>query len=83
MKKFIKIKGENFQWKWLTVWGFYRVIWFGIVAYFGYTTVNQKPVNGIYISYGTEIPLFDLEYQGYSAENIGHIFNQPILEYKK
>jgi len=79
---FIRLDKEYFNIQWLLRYGFWRVIWFGIVAKFGYTTVNKKPVNGIYISYGTAKPLQELWDKGYKVRLIGKIFNGPILEYR-
>lgn len=79
---FIIIHKEYFKLKWLLRYGFWRIIWFGIVAKFGYTTVNKNPINSIYISYGTAKPLEELFDKGYRTRLIGKIFNEPILEYR-
>ena len=81
MPHFIVLDGEAFKFKWLKRWGFYRILWFGLIAKFGWTTVNKKPVDGIYISYGTATPIQELWDKGYRVRLIGKIFGEPILEY--
>lgn len=39
-QRFIVLGGETFKLKWLKRWGFYRVIWFGIIAKFGMHSNN-------------------------------------------
>jgi len=79
---FIRLDKEYFNTKWLLRYGFWRVIWFGIVAKFGYITVNKEPENGVYISYGTATPLQNLWDKGYEVRLIGKIFNECIIEYR-
>lgn len=79
---FIRLHSEYFNIKWLFRYGFWRIILFGIIAKFGYITVNKKPVDGIYISYGSATPLQELWDQGYEVRLIGKIFNECILEYR-
>jgi len=83
MPRFFSLHGEKFTAKWLIRYGFWRVIYFGIVAKFGIITVNKKPVNGIYISYGTGTPLQDLWDKGFRVKLIGWVFHAPILEYSQ
>jgi len=83
MPRFFSLHGEKFKLKWLVIYGFWRIIYFGIIAKFGIVTVNKKAVNKIYISYGTAIPIRDLLDKGYRARLIGYVFNEPILEYSR
>lgn len=83
MYRFFSLCGEKFNVKWLFKYGFWRVIYFGIIVKFGIITVNKEPVNGIYISYGTANPLQDLLDKGYRVRLIGWVFNEPILEYSQ
>lgn len=83
MPRFFSLDGEKFKLKWLFRYGFWRVIYFGIIAKFGITTVNKEAVNGLFISYGTATPLDDLWEKGYRVRLIGWVFNEPILEYSQ
>ena len=83
MPRFFSLHSEKFELKWLFRYGFWRVIYFGIIAKFGIITVNKKPVNGICISVGTATPLQDLCDSGYRARLIGWVFNEPILRYSQ
>ena len=80
-QRFIVLGGETFKLKWLKRWGFYRVLWFGMIAKFGWIIVNKQAANGIYISYGTATPIQELWDKGYKVRLIGKIFGAPILEY--
>lgn len=79
---FIRLGKDYFNTKWLLSYGFWRIVWFGIVAKFGYTTVNKEPINGVYVSYGTSTPLQELWDKGYKVCLVGEIFNEAILEYR-
>ncbi|NLA25515.1 MAG: hypothetical protein GX879_11175 [Bacteroidales bacterium] len=83
MPRFFSLYGEKFKLKWLYRYGFWRVIYFGIIAKFGIITVNKEAVNGIFISYGTGTPIDDLWDKGYRVRLIGYVFNEPILEYSQ
>ncbi len=78
---FFSLNDEKFKAKWLFRYGFWRIVYFGIIAKFGIVTVNRKPVNGIYISFGTTEPLTDLLNAGYRIKLIGYVFREPILQY--
>lgn len=78
---FFSLNDEKFKAKWLFRYGFWRIVYFGIIAKFGIVTVNRKPVNGIYISFGTAEPLPDLLCAGYSTSLTGYVFWEPILQY--
>ena len=81
MPRFIVLGGETFKFKWLKRWGFYRILWFGLIAKFGWITVNKEAVDGKYISYGTATPIQELWDKDYRVRLIGKIFGEPILEY--
>ena len=83
MPRFFSLHGKKFKAKWLFRYGFWRVIYFGIIAKFGIITVNKEAVNGLFISYGTATPLDDLWNKGYRVRLIGWVFNEPILEYSQ
>lgn len=83
MPRFFSLHGEKFKMKWLFRYGFWRVIYFGIIAKFGIITVNKEAVNGLFISYGTATPLDYLWDKGYRVRLIGWVFNEPILEYSQ
>ncbi len=83
MPRFFSLHGEKFKAKWLFRYGFWRVVYFGIIAKFGIITVNKEAVNGLFISYGTKTPLQDLWDKGYRVRLIGWVFNEPILEYSQ
>ena len=83
MPRFFSLHGEKFKLKWLFRYGFWRVIYFGIIAKFGIITVNKEAVNGIFISYGTGTPIDELWDKGYRVRLIGYVFNEPILEYSQ
>lgn len=55
--RFFSLHGENFKLKWFFRYGFWRIIYFGILAKFGFVTVNKEAVNGLFISYGTGKPI--------------------------
>lgn len=40
---FFSLYEDKFSFKWLFRYGFYRIIWFGIVAKFGFTSLSKKP----------------------------------------
>jgi len=83
MPRFFSLHGEKFNIKWLFRYGFWRVIYFGIIAKFGIITVNKEAVNGLFISYGTANPIDDLWDKGYRVRLVGYVFNEPILEYSQ
>ena len=83
VSRFFSLQGEKFKAKWLLRYGFWRVIYFGIIAKFGIITVNKEAVNGLFISYGTATPLNDLWEKGYRVRLIGWVFNEPIFEYSQ
>ena len=83
MSRFLSIHGEKFKVKWMFRYGFWRVIYFGIIAKFGIISINKEAVNGLFISYGTATPLNDLWDKGYRVRLIGWVFNEPILEYSQ
>jgi len=80
---FFCLCNEKFSLKWLFRHGFYKILWFGVLAKFNVITVNKKAVNGIFISYGTASPLQYLIDDGYSHDVIGYIFYEPIIKYTK
>ncbi len=79
---FIVLGNETFQFRWLKIKGFYRILWFGFIAKFGVITYNQEAIQGIHISYGSASPLKELLDKGYThVTQVGKIFGEPILRY--
>lgn len=81
MSKFFSLNVEKFELKWLFKYGFWKIIYFSILAKFGVITVYKSPTDDLYISYGTETPLQDLWNKGFRVSLIGWVFYEPILLY--
>ncbi len=77
-KCFFKL-GERFQYKWLFIRGFWRILYFALIAKFGYVSTNVNEVNGYRISVGTITPLE--EYASYKHKLAGWVFYEPVLLY--
>jgi hypothetical protein len=62
-------------------WGFWRLLWFGIVAKFGY--VAATTCGSTLLSVGTASPIKELWEQGYLVHFAGIVLGSPILIYEK
>ena len=79
---FFNINNEEFQFEWLFRYGFWRIIWFCIKAWFGLITINKEPYyDNTYVSYGINYPLKELHDKGYKTKLLGYVLYQPILFY--
>jgi hypothetical protein len=80
MKSIFKLYGE-FDPKWMRRRGFWRLLWFALVAKFGYITTN-KDVDGYCLSIGTSVPLNSLWQAGYIVHRVGEVLGETVLFYR-
>jgi hypothetical protein len=83
MKNNIYCLYNEFEWKWLKHKGFWRLLWFAIVAKFGITTTNKEAEKGCYFSIGSTQPVRELWIKGYSVSYAGKILGETVLFYQQ
>ncbi len=73
----------NLQLKDLKRKGFYKIIWFGILAQFRIVTITKDEKKENLLSVGTKIPLEEFLKDGYKFYCAGYILGFPIIIYNK
>jgi hypothetical protein len=79
MKKIFELYGQ-FSPRWMKRKGFWRLIWFAIVAKFGYVTTSQDQDNCCF-SIGTSWPLISLWKADYDVHRAGKVLGETVLFY--
>jgi hypothetical protein len=83
MKKLFSLNNEPFKLKWMREYGFWRLLWFGILAKFGYVAVTEETQEGTRLSIGTDTPVEELWNKYYKVNIVGYVLYEPILQYTK
>lgn len=74
------INGE-FKFRWMKQWGFWRILWFGIIAKYGYVTIIGNDYDNERLSVGSDCPFPELA--DYTATPRGRVLNEVIYFYEK
>jgi hypothetical protein len=80
--KIFNLYGQSDK-KWLLKYGFWRLIYFALLAKFWVITTNKYPINGNYFSIGTSVPIDELWGNGYEVCLSGYVLFEPVLFYEK
>ena len=73
----------KFDHKWVKRKGFWKLLWFSIVAKFGVITTNKYEIDCCYFSVGTPTPLDEYWNNGYKVSLAGKILGECVLFYER
>lgn len=74
--------GNQFKPEWVRRKGFWRLLWFAILAKFGIVTANKYADDGCYFSIGTAMPLPNFWDAGYKVSYAGQVLGEDVLFYE-
>lgn len=74
---------DEFKFKWMKRWGFWRLLWFAVIAKFGIITTNKEADDyGCHFSIGTSKPLDEYWDAGYECSLAGCVLGEVVIFYE-